>query len=162
MSASRKRYERTGKYLYKIIRPVWRIVARNRPRCRVLLIDGTRVLLVRNWLGSQRWRLPGGGRKSHETPGQAVLRELDEELNLKLSEDQLQFMGSKSIKDTSAQILAEFFVVDASGLTPKLNPREIIEMQWFELDELPETYSPVVDYAIGLYRDRTSNHGHKT
>ena len=53
---------------------VW-VVIRYTTRSRVLIICGDEVLLLKGWLSTGRWGLPGGGIRRGEDPVEAVLRE---------------------------------------------------------------------------------------
>ncbi len=78
--------ERINSSLYCILRPAIRLLAPRTVRARVVIYDfNGRVLLIRNRFGSRRWTLPGGGIKRSESPKQAAIREVREELGLNLS-----------------------------------------------------------------------------
>ncbi|WP_340111354.1 (deoxy)nucleoside triphosphate pyrophosphohydrolase [Maribellus mangrovi] len=50
-----------------------------------LIIDGQKILVAQNRNDSDhpdKWEFPGGKVKSHETPEQSIIREIQEELNL--------------------------------------------------------------------------------
>lgn len=58
-----------------------------------LFDEAGRLLLVRK-CGTQMFMLPGGKRESGETPLQALIRELDEELHLQLPASALTPLGA--------------------------------------------------------------------
>lgn len=61
------------------------------------------------------WDLPGGGRDGTESPEACVLRELDEELSLTLTEADLGWKR-KYVSDLDGQSATWFFVAEVPGL----------------------------------------------
>jgi 8-oxo-dGTP pyrophosphatase MutT (NUDIX family) len=61
-------------------------------RTRVLVVAEGEVLVVKPWLGSGRWILPGGGLHRREDPLAGALRELREETGLMLEPSNLKQM----------------------------------------------------------------------
>lgn len=78
---------------------------------------------------------PGGGIEAHETPLQAAVREVEEEVGIKISPDEGKFMGLYSNPVQDKTILLYVFLFPK---TPLLDGRG----QWLSLrqDELSQTY----------------------
>ena len=85
----RKFYILIGMWLYPILLPLMRIVIRRTNRAYVAIVYEKQVILIKNWLARDTWRLPGGGVSRGEDPKASVLREVKEELRLVLSESKL-------------------------------------------------------------------------
>lgn len=86
-----------GRSIYVFLYPLFRIFIYNTNRAYVLLIYKDRVIISQNVLGwGNKWCLPGGGIKKGENPKNAVIREIKEELNIKLSAAELISIGKKN------------------------------------------------------------------
>jgi 8-oxo-dGTP pyrophosphatase MutT (NUDIX family) len=85
----RKLYILCGKWLYPILLPLMRIVIRRTRRAYVAIVYDKQLILIKNWLARDTWRLPGGGVSKGESPATSVLREVKEELRLVLSKTKL-------------------------------------------------------------------------
>lgn len=126
---------------HKIFRLYWRI---RRPRTRgvkALAIDAEgNVLLVRHSYGnSSAWILPGGGVGKRETPETAIVRELQEELNLvpeNVSLFGVYVSSSEGKSDTVSVFLAR------CAEKPRISSREILEAQFFAPRTPPPATSP--------------------
>lgn len=117
------------------------------PRARIVVqSEDGELLLVRNWGGSRRWNLPGGGVKRGERPVVAAQRELYEETGLDLPLKSFRYIAT-----VYYQYQAPIFVVTiakrALPIRPH-NPREIIALDWFAVDSLPAGLSPLVLLAL--------------
>ena len=79
--------------LYKIIRiPIkwyWKIFKIQTKGVRVLLIQDNSIILVKHWY-NPLIVMPGGGIKKYETPEQAAIREVKEELGFEI--EQLEYL----------------------------------------------------------------------
>ena len=65
-------------------------------RTYALIRVNNKVLLTKNWLGLHRhWRLPGGGVKSGEDSVRALIREVYEEVGIRLKADQPRLLTNK-------------------------------------------------------------------
>lgn len=108
------------------------------PRTRLLLVFDDEVLLVKNWLGSGGWSLPGGGLHRGEQPSVGVLRELKEELGVTFAPDRLIEFGLHIVQERGG--LPSKFYLFAAVLEekPNLYPdgREIVAHDWAKISSL--------------------------
>lgn len=125
---------------------------------RVLLLREGSVVLVRHWLTPGVWTLPGGGVKKGETPEQAAVREIREELGytIKSFGGEVGTYRGRMGRLDSATVL---FTEDFEGSMQFLPNIEIMERSLFELDHLPHTLSPanrrrIESYAQGVRDER--------
>ena len=61
-------------------------------RTRLVVVADGQLLMVKSWLGTDSWGLPGGGLHRKEQPVSGALRELSEETGLKLKPPQLKLL----------------------------------------------------------------------
>jgi len=52
------------------------------------------MLLIRGWTSGKNWELPGGGVGKHETPSEAIRREVHEELGINIVQRDLVDIGT--------------------------------------------------------------------
>jgi 8-oxo-dGTP diphosphatase len=64
----------------------------------IIISDKGKVLLVKPSY-KKTWQFPGGGVDAHEEPKEALLREVREEINLDMTEDQLKLIGTAFKRD---------------------------------------------------------------
>lgn len=106
-----------------------------------MIIHQGSLVLVRHWYNNL-WVMPGGGIKKHETPEQAAVREVREELGWDIG--QLDYrLGVYSNTKEGKNDTVHCFVV---GLTerPAFKKRfniEVSDVAWYPLDSLPEGVS---------------------
>lgn len=155
-------YARIGKVAYRLIRPFWNRWAHNKPRSRLVIVHDNDIFLVKNWLSTQSWRLPGGGRRASEEPVDGAAREAREELGAEIDRSQLNYLGNENVMEAGTTIEAEYFSVELTPEDITVDTKEIIEAKWFSFDELPENRAGVVDNAIALYRGGVDNHANNT
>jgi 8-oxo-dGTP diphosphatase len=112
-----------------------------RVRCCGILIYQNKALLV-NHKGLNKdnvyWNFPGGGNNLHETLSQTVIREFEEEVNIKITKPELCYINELILEPLHA--LEFYFKVESQkpiaklGFDPELNI--ITEFKWFDWNEL--------------------------
>ena len=103
-----------------------------------VLVNSNRVLLChrhpnRRWYPNV-WDIPGGHIEDHETPAEAVVRELREELDVTI---RLNSTTPFRIYDPAPDLTLHAWVItEWSGDITNLAPDEHDEIRWFDHDEL--------------------------
>ena len=79
-------------FIYTLCRPGIYLLLHKSRRSRVIIRCGDEVLLIKSNFGEQKWGLPGGGIKRHETAVQSAVREAYEEVGISINPTKLQFV----------------------------------------------------------------------
>lgn len=90
------------------------------------------------------WGTTAGGVKCGETSLDGAIRELNEELGISASKDELEFIGSyKRINDFVEVWLCKKNVLENDFV---LNPDEVQDVKWFTIDEFEE----MINNGVGI------------
>lgn len=106
--------------------------------------DKKQVLLERRSLkeeyASGKWALLGGHVKAHESKEDAAIREIFEEIGLKVNKNDLKPFGNKDIDiDKPAHIFYFYYVKFLLNENEfDLDKSEVSEVKWFDIDEVIE------------------------
>ena len=100
--------------------------------------DDGKILLVRGRFSRQEWALPGGGVNRNESYEQAAVREVSEEIGLKIYN--LRYLGKANSHESYAKFSVQVFVAHASNHDIKCN-FEIMEARWLSMNYLSEEYT---------------------
>ena len=115
------------------------MIVPQKDRVRVVVYrDDGKILLVRSRFSRQEWALPGGGVNRNESYEQAAVREVSEEIGLKIYN--LRYLGKANSHESYAKFSVRVFAAHASNYDIKCN-FEIIEARWLNRDHLPEEYT---------------------
>ena len=113
-------------------------IGSKKDRVRVIVYrDDGDILLVKNRFSRQKWALPGGGVKHNESYEQAAVREVLEEIGLKIHN--LQYLGKANSHESYAKFSVRVFAAHAYDGDIKCN-FEIMEARWFNRDYIPKEY----------------------
>lgn len=108
------------------------------------------LLLIRNGYGdSSQFLLPGGGVSRGESPAAAAIREVREELGLRLPHVDPVWTYESNAEGKRDTI--HLFRGEADA-TPEVDKTEVIEARFFALDALPEGVSPATRRRIAEVR----------
>ncbi len=137
------------KILYKIRNFFFAATPKKTVGVRALIIVDNKILLIKH---SYRkfWYMPGGGIETHESPLKAVHRELLEETNVNCNNFEL-FGLYYSLQENHDDFVALYIghVQNISGY--KIDEKEIAEINFFDLQNLPPDISPATKRRIDEY-----------
>ncbi len=142
-----------GRIAYSLMTPFLGMIFSGRLRTRALIIHESQVLLVRNWLGRQKWAFPGGGVKNKESPKEGLVRELKEELDLDIHERNLRYIYEVNHTDGNAKYPVAVFRLDLAD-KPSLSVRrpELINAKWWQVNDLPANIDELTEKTIKQQR----------
>jgi ADP-ribose pyrophosphatase YjhB (NUDIX family) len=126
----------------RLVLPALRIYLRRTTRSYVLLRRGDEFLLLMNWLGDGKWALPGGGLKGGETPKQAVIRELEEELAIELKPKDLNFITKGRWATDRLGHYYYIYLATMSSDKFKIDGKEIVLAKWLDFKNLSLDNTP--------------------
>lgn len=113
-------------------------------RTRVLVIVDGEVLLVKPWLASGRWTLPGGGLHRREDPRTGAVRELREETGILVAPEDLHELSAARVTNRDGHKFFEYAFLVVLPVKPpttrrKLEITDIIWADWQSLVTAPGT-----------------------
>lgn len=113
-------------------------IGSKKDRVRVIVYrDDGNILLVRSRFSRQEWALPGGGVNRNESYEQAAVREVLEEIGLRVHN--LRYLGKANSHESYAKFSVRVFAAYASNCDIKCN-FEIMEARWLNMNYLPKEY----------------------
>lgn len=130
------KYRFLNTILYVALWPLMWFVAPLFLRVRVALEDGAgNVLLVKHSFGPDVWMLPGGGVKFGETPHKSLIREVQEELALDISNHEVSALHEKpkiwTIHGLHYRVLLYKTTLDIDSFKKIQTSHEIRDLAWF-------------------------------
>ncbi len=113
-------------------------------KCAVVL--GGEVLLVRHAYGSRQWDLPGGFVRSREAFGDAIRREVREELGIAAGvwTERRELRRRNGGRHETIRL----YRLDVASAEVAVDPVEIAEVRWFPIAALPLDRSDLVTQAL--------------
>jgi len=149
------------KIIYLLSKPfkqIYRFILRPKTRgVKCILECNGEILLIKNTYGYKFWTFPGGGAKKNEMPGEALKREIKEEIGVKLNST--DFIGSFMANNQFKRDTVYCFTASVPNKYFKIDPIEILEARWFVVSELPQL-KPNANKVLELYKNyKQKNHG---
>jgi 8-oxo-dGTP pyrophosphatase MutT (NUDIX family) len=145
------------KKIIKLLRPIlilgartwWYITRPVTSGAKVVLVSGDEILLIKTTYG-YNYSLPGGGVKRGESPREAAIREVYEEVGILLAEvtPLPSFITYEEYKEDT--VYGFYSLVQSKAY--KLDRLEIDMAEWHPLNNLPTT-GPVTEKIITLYKE---------
>ncbi len=126
------------------------------PSVNVFVVDGRRVLLSRRantgWLDGYLCA-PGGHIEKGETPIDAMLREIKEELGVSVDPNDLEFLCVAARNGTPTEYVAYEFLLRGNKYEfANAEPDKCSELIWADLDNLPDDiisdFRNIIDQAL--------------
>jgi ADP-ribose pyrophosphatase YjhB (NUDIX family) len=140
---------------YLLAQAYWKIVKPNTLGARLLLINDGKVLLIKQ-NNYNRYCLPGGRVEKRETFEGAVLREVKEELDLDIQN--LNLFGTyQNNYEGKSDTIVVFISTDKVKIENlKLDPNEVKEANFFDLNNIPDdifigTRKRIEEYIMNKY-----------
>ncbi len=132
-----KIWERTGILVFWASWPLLHVYLRLSKRTRVLVVCGDYMVVVKGWLGTGKWALPGGGLHRHENSAEGVMRELQEETGLAINPAGLKPLLTDIYQQNGLRFGYQCFVVELSEMLV-LKPQifELLDAAWVKKDRL--------------------------
>lgn len=134
---SKRIWRALGFSLFWLLWPALVVYLRRGERARILLVHNDEVLLVRSWLGTRKWSLPGGGLHKGEPILQGCLRELREETGIVLEESQVKKIFSSEFRHQGFRYPCHYFVAELQEKPSVVTqPVEILDYAWVNRHDL--------------------------
>ncbi len=126
-----------GVISYWLTLPLLFLYLRRDERTRVLLVHDDKILVVKGWLSSGKWGLPGGGVKRGEKAAEAAVRELKEETSIDLPQHALKEIGKFNHRQNGLMFEYVLFIgrPDKELHARPVQP-EIVEAKWVDISKL--------------------------
>lgn len=126
-----------GKTLYVLALPASRFWLGKTRRVYVLVRSADKVLVVKNWFSRQLWQMPGGGIKRTETAEAAAVREIHEELGIKLDSSGLKPLLKDKWQTDRLNHNYRIFLADLKNPAPVVKKApELSDTAWLPATQL--------------------------
>jgi 8-oxo-dGTP pyrophosphatase MutT (NUDIX family) len=133
----KKLWQLLGQIAFFVSIPMLHFYLRIHKRTRVLIVAENKALLVKGWLGSGKWILPGGGRHYGESAKDGVVRELCEETGIQLSPGELHDAGEAKFARYGLRFTYQQFIIELPKvIKPHIRRLEITNAVWMPIDEI--------------------------
>jgi ADP-ribose pyrophosphatase YjhB (NUDIX family) len=129
--------ERIGIVVFFLAWPAFYIYLRRSERTRIIIANGGKILMTRNWISDGKWSLPGGGLHKDEPVIAGAQRELREETGIDIDPRQLRFIGKQTYRKYGHAFVFHTFVAqNADATTLHRQKHEVSRMDWIEPSRL--------------------------
>lgn len=136
-----------GKLGFWLSWPVQRVVLPRQHRTRVIIAAEDKVLVVRGWIGTGQWELPGGGVHKREDLVQAAIREVREETGLELQPKQLTKLFEMESQSYKLPFTFTCFSVDLpEPVSAKGRQVEIVDTAWLKPQNITKSNATANTY----------------
>ncbi len=112
-----------------------------RTRPAACIIENNKILLLRyEYNGADVYNIPGGNLENAETIAETLIREMEEELGIKIIIDDLVLVAEANNKSVDNEVLHLIFQCQITENKPIINRNECsaVEAVWLPLEKLKE------------------------
>ncbi|HSX39178.1 MAG TPA: NUDIX domain-containing protein [Candidatus Saccharimonadales bacterium] len=142
------------KYFYRfalfILKIYWFVFRPNTFGVECLIQHENKILFIQNTYGRSWWHFPGGGINKNETPEQAAIREVKEEVDIEIINPQIITERETTIDYKHDHVY--IFATQVNSEYTKIAAAEIANATWFEVINLPPNISPVAHEALTVWQ----------
>jgi 8-oxo-dGTP pyrophosphatase MutT (NUDIX family) len=131
-------YIYAGRLAWPIQLPLMRLFIKRTHRVYVVIYDGNEVLLTKNWLGDNRYALPGGGVAGSESNEEALKRELEEEIGVDLDVTKIKHAASGKWQTHGLGFDYDIYTHNSRITSGRIRRLEIVEVAWVKKTKLSE------------------------
>lgn len=125
--------------------------------CLILQEDNKVLLLKRQNTGfsDNTWALPGGTLEDCETIDQCLIREIKEEININLNMQDLNLVHLVLHQENNNIVKIGYYFTTKcyTGILNNNEPHKHSDLQWFNLDNLPESVSTYTKHALSSFKN---------
>lgn len=123
----------------------------------VILRKDSQILLIKRHntgISDELWACAGGKIDGGETIRSAISREVQEELGVTLNPQATKVVHVVHTKNSEGQEFVGFFIESCSwnGDPINMEPHKCSEINWFDLNSLPQNVSPMFLHGIEMYK----------
>ncbi len=104
--------------------------------------------------GEGTWTMPGGGLHFGETPEECAIREVKEETGIDIKSIKVITFQNDKVEDAQF-ITIGLFSDDFEGEPKVMEPDEIVEWQWFDIDNPPTPLFFPSERILKQFKDKT-------
>jgi len=104
--------------------------------------------------GEGTWTMPGGKLHFQESFEEAAIREVKEETDIDIKKEELKLISITNDKTEKAHFVTIGFLTETNQDPKAMEPEEITEWKFFELDNLPEKIFKPSEKVLKNYLDK--------
>ncbi|MCI4668034.1 MAG: NUDIX domain-containing protein [Bacteroidia bacterium] len=121
----------------------------------ILIQNGKVLLLERTVEKGGGYNLVGGHVEKGESPADGLVREIEEEIGVKVERSQVELIRVvfRNKINSSPKLHLVFWVSSWLGEPKNLEPRKCLGLSWFALDQLPEELATVAGIVLRAGQD---------
>lgn len=150
----KKIWQSLGIASFWLVSPALFFYLRLNARTRIIIRSEGKILLVKPWLGTGAWDLPGGGLHFKESPSTGAIREAYEETGIKLRKEELKDMGSIKMRGVLVPYLTYCFEANLKS-NPNIKKQfvELIDIRWVAKDDMHDySLNVIARECLDLWR----------
>lgn len=128
------------------------------PTVYLILVRSDKILLSRRYntgFHDGDYSFPAGHLDGNETMIQTMIREAKEEIGIDLKLGNLKLVHVMHRKEPSEERINFFFTAEKWIGEPKImEPHKCDDLNWFEIDNLPNNVIPYIKQAINCFKNK--------